>query len=236
MSEQIPTPETDAATRDDWCEGADATDPKVSRKIERERDELINAFNSIGAAIGPHTLDATSLVMTPAERAVAAIESLHRQLAEAKQAAQIACDGWERTKKELTKMEGHYARVDGDNAQMAELLWHIVADGKGREFFPTNLDGSKNEWFEKAAKFAGVVLDVPECQKCHGVPAGMRLPPGAEACSCESNNCPQCGPLPDGAGLYVCEVCEKECCTACSCTTALHQVICEECALREFRK
>lgn len=31
-----------------------------------------------------------------------------------------------------------------------EIVAHIFADGRGREFFPENLDGSKNEWFQKA--------------------------------------------------------------------------------------
>lgn len=40
-------------------------------------------------------------------------------------------------------------------------------------------------------------------------------------------NC-SCGICP-GAQIYVCEVCEKECCTQCTETTKTHQVICETC-------
>jgi hypothetical protein len=44
--------------------------------VTKERDELIVAFNTIGEAIGPITLEAASLVMTLTERAVASIEQI----------------------------------------------------------------------------------------------------------------------------------------------------------------
>jgi HPt (histidine-containing phosphotransfer) domain-containing protein len=45
-------------------------------RLEAEKQQLESAFDAIGAALGPVELDAVSLVMTPTERALAAIEQL----------------------------------------------------------------------------------------------------------------------------------------------------------------
>lgn len=52
-------------------------------RLTRERDIIIAEFDSVGVAIGPITLEADSLVMTPGQRMVAAIASLRSQLATA---------------------------------------------------------------------------------------------------------------------------------------------------------
>ena len=46
----------------------------------------------------------------------------------------------------------------------------------------------------------------------------------------KAQQCPACQrELEDGEQVYACELCEQDCCTACSDTTAKHAVVCEEC-------
>ncbi len=45
-----------------------------------------------------------------------------------------------------------------------------------------------------------------------------------------SPTCPNCGcEIVEGAMIYVCDICDKECCTPCSYNTEDNGVICEEC-------
>lgn len=44
------------------------------------------------------------------------------------------------------------------------------------------------------------------------------------------NECPNCGrKLGEGEQTYSCEVCGRQCCTACTDTTGKHEVICDLC-------
>lgn len=45
-----------------------------------------------------------------------------------------------------------------------------------------------------------------------------------------TETCPGClRELVEGEQVYQCEVCDEECCTMCSNTTAEHVVICDDC-------
>ena len=41
--------------------------------------------------------------------------------------------------------------------------------------------------------------------------------------------CPTCGPMDEGAVLYKCEVCGRDCCTECSDTCAKKNPVCNRC-------
>jgi len=98
--------------------------------------------------------------------------------------------------------------------------------------------------FEAAAEREGEIYNwagVEAFKKCSldcaRAAAGETLPPPGQPWPEQETRpipCPNCGTsVVEGAQVYNCEVCEKECCTACTETTAEHQIICEECEDRK---
>lgn len=64
--------------------------------------------------------------------------------------------GWAATPhgaEKLTTAEQSLAALQARVDEAMGLLSHIVAEGRGREFFPRNLDGSTNEMFIRAINF-----------------------------------------------------------------------------------
>lgn len=153
MSDQtILTPRTDSCTGHCVCNATPEADVcprsevvKLERELITERELRVAAEKALENAGVPIELEWEE-PLTLAQR----IEWLHT----AKGLSDARLEAFKRIYAEkLTTAEQSLAALQARVDEAMGLLSHIVAEGRGREFFPRNLDGSTNEMFIRAINF-----------------------------------------------------------------------------------